>query len=236
MFASGLMIALPAVTALLIINFSLGVMTRAAPQMNIFSLGVWPDSNSWTGDFLITLAGILPQFNGLTEQTFASCATSSGMRAINRGGRNGREMKRTEKSEQPTGRRLNKAREEGQVPRSKELATTAILILGAISILVFGQGLPTASHAFFFPFSLTFRVMPFLKPKPCQVIYLAITQEVVLAMAPFMAVMVVAAILGNTGLGGWNFSLKALGFKLANSTRSTGSRKWSLPTPLGGIG
>lgn len=65
------MIALPAVTALLIINFSLGVMTRAAPQMNIFSLGFGLTVILGLVIFWITLAGILPQFNGLTEQTFA---------------------------------------------------------------------------------------------------------------------------------------------------------------------
>lgn len=38
-FASALVLALPAVTALLMTNFAFGVMTRAAPQMNIFALG-----------------------------------------------------------------------------------------------------------------------------------------------------------------------------------------------------
>lgn len=39
MFAAALVIALPALTALLIVNLAFGVMTRAAPQLNIFSLG-----------------------------------------------------------------------------------------------------------------------------------------------------------------------------------------------------
>lgn len=39
MFAAGLLMALPAITALLIINCSLGVITRAAPQLNIFAIG-----------------------------------------------------------------------------------------------------------------------------------------------------------------------------------------------------
>lgn len=37
--AAGLLVALPAITALLIINLAFGVMTRAAPQLNIFSIG-----------------------------------------------------------------------------------------------------------------------------------------------------------------------------------------------------
>jgi flagellar biosynthetic protein FliR len=37
--AAGLLMALPVVAALLIINLAFGVMTRAAPQLNIFSIG-----------------------------------------------------------------------------------------------------------------------------------------------------------------------------------------------------
>ncbi|MBM7059545.1 flagellar type III secretion system protein FliR [Pseudomonas sp. UL073] len=36
---AGLMLVLPAVTALLVVNLAFGVMTRAAPQLNIFSIG-----------------------------------------------------------------------------------------------------------------------------------------------------------------------------------------------------
>lgn len=38
-FETGLLIALPAVIALVIVNLALGVVTRAAPQMNLFSIG-----------------------------------------------------------------------------------------------------------------------------------------------------------------------------------------------------
>jgi len=39
MFSSALLLSLPAVTALLIVNFAFGIMTKAAPQINIFSIG-----------------------------------------------------------------------------------------------------------------------------------------------------------------------------------------------------
>ena len=39
MFASGLRVALPAVLAQLIVNIAFGVMNRAAPALNVFSLG-----------------------------------------------------------------------------------------------------------------------------------------------------------------------------------------------------
>lgn len=39
MFTGGLMIALPAVAALLLVNLAFGVVSRAAPQLNIFAVG-----------------------------------------------------------------------------------------------------------------------------------------------------------------------------------------------------
>jgi flagellar biosynthesis protein FliR len=38
-FSAGLMMALPAVAALLITNMALGILTRAAPQLNLFGIG-----------------------------------------------------------------------------------------------------------------------------------------------------------------------------------------------------
>ena len=39
LFAAALLMALPAITALLIINLAFGVMTKAAPQLNVFAIG-----------------------------------------------------------------------------------------------------------------------------------------------------------------------------------------------------
>lgn len=38
-FSAGLLLALPVVAALLIANLSIGIMTRAAPQLNLFAIG-----------------------------------------------------------------------------------------------------------------------------------------------------------------------------------------------------
>ena len=40
MFLGGLLLALPVMVTLLLINIGLGVITRAAPSLNIFSLGL----------------------------------------------------------------------------------------------------------------------------------------------------------------------------------------------------
>ncbi len=39
MFSGAVLIALPAITTLLVVNIAFGVMTRAAPQLNIFAVG-----------------------------------------------------------------------------------------------------------------------------------------------------------------------------------------------------
>jgi flagellar biosynthetic protein FliR len=39
MFIGALLVAIPAVTALLVVNIAMGLMTRVAPQMNVFSVG-----------------------------------------------------------------------------------------------------------------------------------------------------------------------------------------------------
>ena len=43
-----------------------------------------------------------------------------------------------EKTEQPTGKRLNKAREQGDIPRSRELATAMVFGAGAVALMSLG--------------------------------------------------------------------------------------------------
>ncbi|MES2823879.1 MAG: flagellar biosynthetic protein FliR [Pseudomonadota bacterium] len=40
MFSSGLLISLPLLTSMMIVNISFGVMSRSAPQMNVFTVGM----------------------------------------------------------------------------------------------------------------------------------------------------------------------------------------------------
>lgn len=63
MFSSSLVIALPLLTALLVVNLAFGVMGRAAPQMNIFAVG-FPLTLVF-GLFLmwVSLVSFLPNFN-----------------------------------------------------------------------------------------------------------------------------------------------------------------------------
>ena len=68
LFSSALLIALPAVTAILIVNFSFGVMTKAAPQLNVFALGFPIAMMFGLLIVWISLADILPQFQRIAAE------------------------------------------------------------------------------------------------------------------------------------------------------------------------
>ena len=118
-----------------------------------------------------------------------------------------------ERTEQPTERRLQEARKKGQVPRSKELNTMLSLLLASISLLVFGgfisQNLMQISvEGFSIPRELAFDTAQL----PFQFMYMA--SQALLALSPFMAIMLVSVFAGPLLMGGWSFSLETISFKL----------------------
>jgi flagellar biosynthetic protein FliR len=78
MFASALFVALPAVTAILIVNFAFGIMTRAAPQLNIFSLGFPFTMLIGLTIMWIGLSGFLPQYQRLVAECLLMIKTMYG--------------------------------------------------------------------------------------------------------------------------------------------------------------
>ena len=70
LFAGALQIALPAVTSIFIVNMAFGVITKAAPQLNIFTLGF--PATMIIGLVIIgfSLSLILPGFELMFERTF----------------------------------------------------------------------------------------------------------------------------------------------------------------------
>jgi flagellar biosynthetic protein FliR len=79
LFAGAIAIALPGVTALLIVNLAFGVMSRAAPTLNLFAVGF---PISLVVGLLIVLTGIGPLQQGVTQliaQGFEFVRALSGM-------------------------------------------------------------------------------------------------------------------------------------------------------------
>ncbi len=70
MFASGLMIALPALASLLLVNLAFGVITRSAPQLNIFAVGFPITLLTGFALILLSLPTFLPQISAAFENVF----------------------------------------------------------------------------------------------------------------------------------------------------------------------
>ncbi|GGY11085.1 flagellar biosynthetic protein FliR [Paludibacterium paludis] len=70
-FAWGLWLSLPVVTSLLVVNLAIGVMTRAAPQFNIFSFGFPLTLFVGFGTLYLVLPLLVPAVEEIYRQGFA---------------------------------------------------------------------------------------------------------------------------------------------------------------------
>ncbi len=124
------------------------------------------------------------------------------------------EDKSQEKTEEPTPKRLEKAREEGQVARSKELNTTAVILAGTGGLLVFGSSIAaTLERMMRFNFSFD---RSLLTSDNLMLAYLGRSfAEVGVGLFPLFLVLLIAALVGPIGLGGWLFSAKAMAPKFS---------------------
>ena len=118
-----------------------------------------------------------------------------------------------EKTEEPTGKRLEDAHKKGQIARSRELNTFVMLITSAVLLLMLGENMGNSLLAMMRTQFQLSREIIFDPVSP--IIYLKqVMIDGVMLIAPFMAVLVVAAIVAPLALGGWVFSWEALTPKL----------------------
>ena len=73
-FGAGLLMALPVVTALLITNIALGVLTRAAPQLNLFAIGFPVTLTVGFGVLLLALGHLAPLLQHFYDLGFTTMA------------------------------------------------------------------------------------------------------------------------------------------------------------------
>ena len=114
-----------------------------------------------------------------------------------------------EKTEQASDRRLEKAREQGDVPRSRELATCAVLFTSGLGLMMMGDQLSqalknTLSTGLQFNRALAF------EPNLLFVKISDMIKDLVIAFAPFAFLLVLVAIASPVLIGGWVFSNQAL--------------------------
>jgi len=114
-----------------------------------------------------------------------------------------------EKTEEPTTKKLDKAKEEGQVPRSKELTTTVLLLGGTIGLYVLG-GYITERLKSLVTFNLELDRRTIFDP---NLMFQQLGDSMyggLEVLVPVFVILAILSIAGPISLGGWMFSSKSL--------------------------
>lgn len=126
-----------------------------------------------------------------------------------------------DKSEEPTEKRLRESREEGQIARSRELSTLVVVMSGVIALMIYGGDLATALVDLMRGcFSLTRDTL--MDTGSMALLLLKAGTLAIKALAPILAVLLAASIVGNIALGGWMFSAKTMAPKFGRMNPGPG--------------
>ncbi|MDT3735009.1 MAG: flagellar biosynthesis protein FlhB [Denitratisoma sp.] len=128
-----------------------------------------------------------------------------------------------EKTEPASPRRLEQAREEGQVPQSRELSAFLVLIAGSGALWVGGSWLAQRIGGAVSR-GLTFGRDEAFDTKALPALFLHQAGEALATLGPLLLILVAAALAGPFMMGGLNFSSKAL------------APDWTRLDPLKGFG
>ncbi|MDF2178280.1 flagellar biosynthesis protein FlhB [Aliiglaciecola sp. CAU 1673] len=136
-----------------------------------------------------------------------------------------------EKTEEPTSKKLDEAKEKGQIARSKELATTLVLILSAGTLIMVGQGIGSAM------LNVMRRMFTLSRDETYddKHIFQAWAHGIGEVSGPvllYMIVVMVAGIYGSIALGGFNFSWKAAAPKASKLNPLSGLKRMFGPNGI----
>jgi len=136
-----------------------------------------------------------------------------------------------EKTEQPTAKKLTDARKKGQIARSKDLGTMFVLVGGACAMLLMGNWLTLAlSQVMKRLFSISRQEA--MDPHALLNVISSTVTAVIWPILWIFFIIILAAFVGNTMLGGMSFSGEAMSPKasrlspLAGFKRMFGTQAW----------
>ncbi len=114
-----------------------------------------------------------------------------------------------EKSEEPTGRRIEQAREQGQVPHSRELGTFLILLVAGAAFWFMGSWFVGRSMAFV---RKGFTIDPRVMHEPALMLprLADVSGDALFVFSPLLGLLLLAALLPPFFLNAWVFSSEAL--------------------------
>ena len=114
-----------------------------------------------------------------------------------------------EKTEPASSRRLEQAREEGQVPRSREIGAFLVLLVAASAFWFVGPWMMQRTIAIVRR-GLILEEPLARDPQFMMTRFADLSLDALLSFAPLLLALIVAALVSPFFLGSWNFSLKAL--------------------------
>ncbi len=114
-----------------------------------------------------------------------------------------------EKTERPTGKRLRDARRKGDVPRSKELDTTVMLLASSGGLMLLGGSI---GHKLMQLMATDFTIdrKHIFDPHAVVRVFGTSLLDMLWLLAPFLLVSVLAALATPMIMGGWNVSFEKL--------------------------
>jgi flagellar biosynthetic protein FlhB len=129
-----------------------------------------------------------------------------------------------EKTEEPTGKKIADARKKGQIARSKDLGTMFVLVGSAVAIMLVG-GMLTNSLA-----GVMARLFSLSREEVMDIhaLYNVLRGSVGNVVPPLLwifAIIMVAAFVGNSMLGGISFSAEAMAPKLSKMSPLAGFKR-----------
>ncbi|WP_417359735.1 flagellar biosynthesis protein FlhB [Gallaecimonas pentaromativorans] len=129
-----------------------------------------------------------------------------------------------DKTEAPSARRLEKAREEGQVARSRELQSAALVLLGGVLLLSLSKGFGHFADAIM---HLQFELAYSDSNDPAMMLkHLGEAGRLAIsAFAPLFVIIWLASLVSGMLPGGWLLSIKALAPKFSKLNPLTGIKR-----------
>ncbi|MBT2969302.1 MAG: flagellar type III secretion system protein FlhB [Candidatus Thiodiazotropha sp. (ex Ctena orbiculata)] len=129
-----------------------------------------------------------------------------------------------EKTEQPSAKRLLDAKRKGQVPRSRELNSMAVTLIGVTTLVVMSHGIGNGlSNMMSQSFVLTREQIFDINTMVIQLGERLL--DVLITLAPFFLLVVLAAIFSSVALGGFSISGEALTPKLSKLSPIKGMKR-----------
>lgn len=129
-----------------------------------------------------------------------------------------------EKTEDPTPKKLDDAKKKGQVPRSKDLNSMAIMVIGSASLLTLGSYM-IGSISMMIEKGLRLSRTEIFDTKSLLSRMEVTVFDALIGISPFLFVMTVVALFTPMALGGWSFSADSMAFKASRVNPISGFKR-----------